>query len=526
VLWPTIGNHDTAQSANPPPDLPYFKMFTLPMAGAAGGAPSGTEKYYSFDFANIHFICLDSMTSDRQPGSPMLTWLQNDLASTRQGWIIAYWHHPPYSKVSFADSDTDPIARDMRQNVLPILEAGGVDLVLAGHTHMYERSFLLNGHYGLSTTLTSAMILDAGSGRPDGTGAYRKPGGGPAANQGAVYLSTSTSGRVISGGIPYPGAMYSSLNDSLGSVVIDISGNQLDAKFLRETGAIDDYFSIVKDLSNVPPTVSITSPGEGATYNAPASITINAAASDSDGTIRQVDFYAGQNAVGTATNAPYSVTWNISVPGTYTLTAAATDNLGATTSSGPVHVVVNGTPPAVPTGLTASAGNASVSLTWSAAAGATSYNVKRSTASGGPYATVASGVTATSFVNTGLVNGTTYYYVVSAVNVGGESANSTPPASATPSVTPPAPANLTATTVSRSQIRLAWTDKATNETGFRVYRSNDGITFKLIATLGANVSSYSNTGLARNRTYYYRVRAYNASGESVDSNTASATTLP
>jgi hypothetical protein len=88
-------------------------------------------------------------------------------------------------------------------------------------------------------------------------------------------------------------------------------------------------------------------------------------------------------------------------------------------------------PPAAPTNLTATAGNAQVSLSWTGSAGATSYNVKRSTTSGGPYSNVATGVTSTSFTDTGLSNGTTYFYVVSAVNSGGESPNSNQ-ASATP----------------------------------------------------------------------------------------------
>src|SRR5262249_37584342 len=90
-----------------------------------------------------------------------------------------------------------------------------------------------------------------------------------------------------------------------------------------------------------------------------------------------------------------------------------------------------GTPPPPPTGLTAAPGNAQVTLNWSASSGATSYNVKRSTTSGGPYTTIATGVTATSFTNTGLTNGTTYFYLVSAVNAPGESGNSNQ-ASATP----------------------------------------------------------------------------------------------
>ena len=183
VLWPTLGNHDTAGSSKPPASLPYFAMFTLPTGGEAGGMASGTEKYYSFDYANIHFICLDSMTSDRSSTGPMATWLRSDLSSTTQQWIVAFWHHPPYSKGSH-DSDTDPILAAMRQNFLPILEDGGVDVVLSGHSHSYERSYLIDGHYGTSGTFTNAMKKNGGSGRADGTGAYGKPSIGLASARG------------------------------------------------------------------------------------------------------------------------------------------------------------------------------------------------------------------------------------------------------------------------------------------------------------------------------------------------------
>jgi hypothetical protein len=104
----------------------------------------------------------------------------------------------------------------------------------------------------------------------------------------------------------------------------------------------------------------------------------------------------------------------------------------------------------------------------------------------------------------------------------------TPTASATPTptptATPAAASNLTAIAVSRSQINLAWTDNSNNETGFAVERSKNGKGFSQIATLGANVTTYSNTGLSRATTYYYRVRAYNPGGNSAYSNIASATT--
>ena len=243
VLWPALGNHDTAQSSTPPAGLPYFAMFTLPTGAQAGGMASGTEKYYSFDYGNIHFICLDSMTSDRSPNGPMATWLRADLASSTRQWTIAYWHHPPYSKGSH-DSDTDPILAAMRQNLLPILEDGGVDLVLTGHSHSYERSFLIDGHYGVSSTFTMTMKKDGGSGRPDGSGAYSKSTSGPGPHEGAVYAVAGSSGQTSGGTLNHP-AMFISLNN-LGSMVLDMNGNTLDAKFLRENGVVADYFRIVK----------------------------------------------------------------------------------------------------------------------------------------------------------------------------------------------------------------------------------------------------------------------------------------
>jgi len=87
-------------------------------------------------------------------------------------------------------------------------------------------------------------------------------------------------------------------------------------------------------------------------------------------------------------------------------------------------VFVSGVPPSVPANLRATAGNTRTSLNWISSASATGYNVRRSTASGGPYAVIATNVAVTSYTDSGLTNGTTYYYVVSAVNLAGESANS------------------------------------------------------------------------------------------------------
>ncbi len=240
VVWPTRGNHDLLHTGT---NDDYYDIFTMPAAAEAGGVASGTEAYHAFDWANIHFICLDSQGSDRSPGGTMLTWLASDLAANTRPWVIAFWHHPPYSK-GLHNSDIESQLRDMRQNALPILEAAGVDLVLAGHSHSYERSHLLDGHYGLSTTLTLAMIVNGGDGRTGGDGAYVKPGISPAANAGAVYPVAGSSAKVSGGALNHP-VMVASLNLT-GSMVLDIHRNALEARFLSGTGIVLDSFAIVK----------------------------------------------------------------------------------------------------------------------------------------------------------------------------------------------------------------------------------------------------------------------------------------
>ncbi|HMZ20956.1 MAG TPA: putative Ig domain-containing protein, partial [Blastocatellia bacterium] len=274
VLWPALGNHDMADSITPPPTQPYYQIFTLPQQGEAGGQPSGTKNYYSYNYANVHLVSLDAQVSSRAPGSQMLTWLQNDLANNHQDWLIVYWHHPPYSKGSH-DSDGELNLIEMRANVLPILEAYGADLVLCGHSHAYERSYLLDGHYGFSSTFTNAMKKNGGDGRPDGNGAYTKVTRGPGAHEGTVYVVAGSSGTTSGGSLNHP-AMFTSLNQ-LGSLVLDISGNRLDAKFLRETGTVDDSFTILKNvMPNSPPAVSLqptdqsVCPGGNASFTAAA----------------------------------------------------------------------------------------------------------------------------------------------------------------------------------------------------------------------------------------------------------------
>ena len=123
VLWPTIGNHDLFDGAAQ--TWPYYDIFTLPDQAEAGGTTSGTESYYSFDYANIHFVVLDSQDAASDSESPMNIWLQADLLNTQQEWIVAIWHHPPYSRGSHDSDDPDDsggrLVR-MRETILPVLE--------------------------------------------------------------------------------------------------------------------------------------------------------------------------------------------------------------------------------------------------------------------------------------------------------------------------------------------------------------------------------------------------------------------
>ncbi|MCI0746977.1 MAG: metallophosphoesterase [Verrucomicrobia subdivision 3 bacterium] len=420
ALFSTRGNHEADANA-------YYSIFSLPSNGEGGGLPSGTEAYYSFDFGNVHFVCLDAFGSDRSTSGPMAAWLQNDLAATTRDWIVAFWHHPPYSKGSH-NSDTEIELVEMRENMVPILEAGGVDLVLCGHSHSYERSFLIDGHYGTSGTFNSSHLVDGGSGRD--TTPYLKPAG-TMGRSGAVYTVAGSSGQTSGGKLNHP-AMFISLN-ALGSVVLDFETNRLDLSFLDSTGVVRDYFTILKP-----------SPSE---------------------------------------------------------------------------------PPPTPTGLTASAGDSQVALNWNASIGAVSYIVKRADSSGGPYEIIGSGVTATTFTDDTVVNGSTYYYVVSAVNSNGESGDSDE-VSATPQppTAPLAPTNLTAAQGGKRRIVLHWTQSASpNVTQNGVYRSTtSGGPYTLVATIPA-ATSYQNAGLTSGTRYYFVVTALDGNGlESSFSNEATA----
>ncbi len=250
VVWPCPGNHDYG-SVDANNNGTYYDIFTLPENAEAGGTPSNEEGYYSFDYGNVHFLSLNSemLLSIVTSNTTFTQWLEQDLQNTTQDWIVAYWHQPPYTKGTHDSDDSFSRSEMMRNNVNPILEQYGCDLVLNGHSHGYERSYLINGLYGKSNTFNAAnMIVNGTNGNANDGNAYIKYTLGDSANKGTVYTVIGCSGKKGSGDDPlnHP-AMYLSTEDYHGSMVIDINGLSLNALFIDTTGTVLDRFTIVKE---------------------------------------------------------------------------------------------------------------------------------------------------------------------------------------------------------------------------------------------------------------------------------------
>ena len=184
-------------------------------------------------------------------------------------------------------------------------------------------------------------------------------------------------------------------------------------------------------------------------------------------------------------------------------------------------------PPASPTGILASpASGSSIGLTWTAASGATSYNVFRDISSSGPFTTLAGSPTTNSFTDTGLSPTTTYYYKLTSSDTGGTSAITSPPASATTLIAvPPAPTGVAAASTPPTSITVSWTASG-GATGYNVYRATAATGPFTTVLASPAASPYVDSGLTPNTKYFYKVSATNTAGESSLSAAVSATTAP
>lgn len=221
VIWPTIGNHDVGLD---PLGGPYVDAFVLP-----ANNPSATELYYSFDYGDAHFVCLDTHVNDHGPGSAQLQWAAADLASSSAKWKFVFFHVPPYSGGTHADDAL------IRSGIVPLVEAAGVDVVFSGHSHVYERTYLLGNH---------AIV----QGDPS---SYVKS----SPDAGTLYLVSGTAGQ--SGALSNPAhpLMAFQVGNVLGASVVDVSGNTLRGYFLRADGVAVDLFRLSKGVDPTAPRV-------------------------------------------------------------------------------------------------------------------------------------------------------------------------------------------------------------------------------------------------------------------------------
>ena len=313
ATWPTIGNHemgtgapfdicvyrripacdsgpvlmnlggissssdpDSYDSDGDGPDssgLPYLNIFTLPAKGEMGGVPSGTEQYYSLNYGNVHVVSLDSQLTNRDEAqrATMRDWLVDDLSANELDWTIVIFHHPPYSKGSNHDSDREQNEIDMRVTFAPVFENYGVDVIYSGHSHSYERSWYLRGHYGMSDSfdITNNAFLDSdgnpslgqGSkpyqqGEAEGRSVYTVAGNAGKADKEKPCPEGMEMGCTLPNWLKHPAHRtfsqltpeYKSNGIALkGSIVLDAKESTLTSRFVDENGQVLDYFTITRN---------------------------------------------------------------------------------------------------------------------------------------------------------------------------------------------------------------------------------------------------------------------------------------
>lgn len=300
---------------------PYFDIIDVPVNGEAGGVASGYELYYSFDYGNVHFISLNSELGSligsydwngvygagNFSNSPARQWLINDLTTNTLPWVIVYFHQPPYTDGSHHSDDLwELYMAAMRNNYTPVFEQYGVDIVLCGHSHVFERSYLLKGFHGLLYPTSSSFdmnthVVNNKSGKFSLGEAYVKYTDGPNVNEGTVYVVTGNSGSSEPGAsLNHPAFYYDT--DGYGSFMIEVNDMRLDGKYLSSSGAVLDEFTILK-TSTLPGFVEGHVKGE--TGQMIPSVTLD---------------LAGPGTQSATTAADGSYRFNVSQAGTYTIT--------------------------------------------------------------------------------------------------------------------------------------------------------------------------------------------------------------
>jgi hypothetical protein len=260
-IYPSPGNHDYANDLTlaQTHTVPYYDVFNRnPQSAELGGLASNHKEFYSFNYGNAHFISLDSYGIEAgvynlwDTLGPQYQWLTHDLQQDHSLWKIVYFHHPPFTMGSH-NSDTEADLVNIRKTIALLLETYGVDLVINGHSHNYERSWLQKGHYNLENTFNKTLhAIDSSSARYDGSlnsCPYKKD---TIDNKGTVYIVAGASGKLGTFQLNYPhNSKYFSESGKAGALFLEIEANRLDAFYLMEDSLIHDKFTIFKNVNRV-----------------------------------------------------------------------------------------------------------------------------------------------------------------------------------------------------------------------------------------------------------------------------------
>lgn len=208
-FYPSLGNHDVSTQNG----QPYLEAFHLP-----ANNPAASERYYSFEYANAHFVALEAVREHTELPAAMLEWLGRDLAETKARWKFVFFHIPVYSNAGAHGSDSV-----MRAQLAPIFEAHGVDVVFQGHNHYYTRT------YPIAAGVAVDELQD-----PD----YADP-------HGPIYIVTGGGGRSL-----YTLGALSDLEASAHSVhhltVVDVQGDALALTAVDQHGTVFDTMRLRK----------------------------------------------------------------------------------------------------------------------------------------------------------------------------------------------------------------------------------------------------------------------------------------
>ncbi len=384
ITNPIIGNHEYNTFSN---GLPYFNYW------------NGVPNWYSYDAGGWHFIALNSNCEVRVsclPGSPQYTWLQNDLATNAANeCTIAYWHHPRLSDGPQSDTPAiDPLWR--------LLADAGVDIVLAGHDHSYQRWMPLNADLVEDPRGTTSFVV--------GTGGH--------ANQTAVRTD--------------PRRVPGKFSTKFGALKLTLNPGSATYRFVQTDGPTFDSGTVQCSDDTAPaPTANLTGSATSTT-----SVHLDWDSSTDNVAVTGYIIYRNGTQIGTTASATLYNDPTAQEATTYTYAVRVRDAQGNISTPTEVAVTTpDETAPTTPTGVSATATTAtSITVTWLASTdnkAVTAYDVRRD---GAVVASV--GASTLSYSDTGVGAGTTHSYEVVARDAAGNASAVSLPASATTPLAP------------------------------------------------------------------------------------------